>query len=239
MNKILDKLKIKIFADGANKEEIIKLNQENYIKGFTTNPSLMKKSGIRDYEAFSKDILKEIKDKPFSLEVFADNFEEIEEQAKKISKWGKNVYVKIPVTNTKKENSFDLIKKLSSEGMQLNITAIFTHEQVKGVISSLHKDSNSIISIFAGRIADAGADPISVIKNAVKLKNNNKKIQLLWASTRQIYSIIEAENCGCDIITVPNSLLSKIEFLGTDLQNFSLETVKQFYQDALESGFKL
>ena len=239
MSKILEALKIEIFADGANKDDILKLNSKKFVKGFTTNPSLMKKSGIKDYEKFSKDILEIIREKPFSLEVFADDFDEIERQARKISTWGKNVFVKIPITNTKSEKSKNLIKKLSDEGIKLNITAIFTESQISDTISSLNPEVNSIISIFAGRIADTGIDPIPYMMFADKLIDQNKNIKTLWASTRQIYSIFEADKIGCNIITVPSEMLNKLIVLGKDLDKYSLDTVKQFYEDASASKYKI
>jgi len=239
MSKILEALKIEIFADGANKDDILKLNSKKFVKGFTTNPSLMKKSGIKDYEKFSKDILEIIREKPFSLEVFADDFDEIERQARKISTWGKNVFVKIPITNTKSEKSKKLIKKLSDEGIKLNITAIFTESQISDTISSLNPEVNSIISIFAGRIADTGIDPIPYMMFADKLIDQNKNIKTLWASTRQIYSIFEADKIGCNIITVPSEMLNKLIVLGKDLDKYSLDTVKQFYEDASASKYKI
>ena len=232
-------MKIEIFADGANKDDILKLNSKKFVKGFTTNPSLMKKSGIKDYEKFSKDILEIIREKPFSLEVFADDFDEIERQARKISTWGKNVFVKIPITNTKSEKSKKLIKKLSDEGIKLNITAIFTESQISDTISSLNPEVNSIISIFAGRIADTGIDPIPYMMFADKLIDQNKNIKTLWASTRQIYSIFEADKIGCNIITVPSEMLNKLIVLGKDLDKYSLDTVKQFYEDASASKYKI
>ncbi len=239
MSSILESLNIEIFADGANKEDILQLNSKKFVKGFTTNPSLMKKSGIKDYEKFSKEILELIKEKSISLEVFADDFEEIENQARKISTWGKNVYVKIPITNTKGESSKDLIKKLSHEGIKLNITAIFTEKQISDTINSLSLETSSIISIFAGRIADTGIDPIPYIELASKLIDKNKNIKTLWASTRQIYSIFEADKIGCNIITVPSEMLNKLIVLGKDLDKYSLDTVKQFHEDATSSKYKI
>ena len=239
MSKLLDNLKIKIYADGANKEQIISLNSKTYIKGFTTNPSLMKKSGIKDYEKFSRDILETIKEKPFPLEVFADDFKEIEAQARKINQWGKNVYVKIPVTNTKGHKNYNLIKELSNEGIKLNITAIFTKDQINNTINVLNRDVSSIVSIFAGRIADTGVDPASYIKFAKDLVEDKKLIEILWASTRETFSIFEAQRIGCDIITVPHEILNKLDLLGKNLDEYSLETVKQFYKDAISSNFKL
>ena len=239
MSKILSNLKVKIFADGASKKDILELNSKDFIKGFTTNPSLMKKSGITDYESFSKEILQIVNKKPFSLEVFADDFEEIEKQARKISQWGENVYVKIPISNSKGEKSIRLIKKLSNEGVKLNITAIFTIKQIEETIDALNNNVNSIISIFAGRIADTGVDPVPYINKAKDLIGDNENMMTLWASTRQIYSIFEADKVGCDIITVPHEMLSKLDILGKNLEEYSLETVNQFYKDAISSNFNI
>ena len=239
MSKILSNLKVKIFADGASKKDILELNSKDFIKGFTTNPSLMKKSGITDYESFSKEILQIVNKKPFSLEVFADDFEEIEKQARKISQWGENVYVKIPISNSKGEKSIRLIKKLSNEGVKLNITAIFTIKQIEETIDALNNNVNSIISIFAGRIADTGADPLPYIIKAKDLIGDNENMMTLWASTRQIYSIFEADKVGCDIITVPHEMLNKLDILGKNLEEYSLETVNQFYKDAISSNFNI
>ncbi len=239
MSKILNTLKINIFADGASKKDILELNSKDFIKGFTTNPSLMKKSGITDYEKFSKDILQIVNKKPFSLEVFADDFEEIEKQARKISQWGENVYVKIPISNSKGKKSISLIKKLSNEGVKLNITAIFTIKQIEETIDALNKNVNSIISIFAGRIADTGIDPVPYIIRAKDLIGDNDNLMTLWASTRQIYSIFEADKVGCKIITVPHEMLNKLDVLGKNLEEYSLDTVNQFYKDAISSNFKI
>jgi len=239
MSKILTNLKVKIFADGASKKDILELNSKDFIKGFTTNPSLMKKSGITDYESFSKEILQIVNKKPFSLEVFADDFEEIEKQARKISQWGENVYVKIPISNSKGEKSISLIKKLSNEGVKLNITAIFTIKQIEETIDALNNNVNSIISIFAGRIADTGVDPVPYINKAKDLIGDNENMMTLWASTRQIYSIFEADKVGCDIITVPHEMLNKLDILGKNLEEYSLETVNQFYKDAISSNFNI
>ncbi len=237
----MKKLKIKIYADGADYKSILDFNKKKYIKGLTTNPSLMKKSGIKNYSKFAKKILKKVKSKPISFEVFADDEKGMYRQAKIISKWAKNVYVKIPVTNTKGEGSYNLIKKLSDENIKLNITAIFTYKQVKKVINSLNKNTNSIISIFAGRIADAGTNPELIILKSLKtLKlKKNKKCEILWASTRELYNIISAEKIGCHIITVPNNILSKVSLIGKNLNKYSLETVKDFYKDAQSAGYKI
>jgi|TARA_B110000977_G_scaffold127015_1_gene162325 transaldolase len=233
--------KIKIFADGADYKSILNFNKKNFIKGLTTNPTLMKKSGVKNYSEFAKKILKKVTIKPISFEVFADDEKSMYKQAKEISTWGKNVYVKIPVTNTRGVGCYNLIKKLSNENIKLNVTAIFTNNQVTKVINSLNMNTKSIISIFAGRIADTGIDPsllISFCLKNLKLKKN-KKCEVLWASTREIYSIIAAEKLGCHIITVPNNILSKINLIGKNLNSYSLETIKDFYKDAKSAGFKI
>ena len=230
--------KIKIFADGANEKDILKFNKMNLIKGLTTNPSLMRKSGVDDYENFCKKILKRVK-KPISFEVFSDDDKNIIRQARIISSWSKNVYVKIPVINTKNKSLKNVIKLLSIEGVKLNITAIFTKQQIKETINSLDPNTRAIISIFCGRISDTGKDVTDYIRYANKLKNKKKNIEILWASTRELYSIIQAEKLGCDIITVPTDILNKINLIGKNLEKYSLETVKMFYNDAKKAGFKL
>jgi transaldolase len=233
----MKKIKIKIFADGADFSGIINYNKKKFIKGLTTNPSLMKKSGVKNYAAFAKKILKIVNKKPISFEVFSDEFEGMYNQAKKIASWGNNVYVKIPVTNTKGRGSYNLIKKLSNENIKLNVTAIFTEAQVKKVINSLNPEVKSIISIFAGRIADTGENPEFLIKKTLKLLKKNKNCEVLWASTRELYNILSASRIGCHIITVPNNILDKLNLFGYNLKNYSLETVKEFYRDAKKAGF--
>ena len=237
----MKKNKIKIYADGADFKSIINFNKKNFVKGLTTNPSLMKKSGILDYTKFAKKVLKKVKVKPISFEVFADDINGMYRQAKIISTWGKNVYVKIPVTNSKGVGCYDLIKKLSNEKVKLNITAIFTSVQAKKVINSLNSDTKSIISIFAGRIADTGINPNLLIVQSLKFLKikKNVKCEILWASTREIYSIIQAEKLGCHIITVPKNILSKINLIGKNLNKYSLETIKDFYRDAISAGYKI
>ena len=235
----IDKLKIKIFADGAEIESIKKLNSNNFIKGFTTNPSLMKKAGVKDYKEFALKLLSEIKDKPISFEVFSDEIPEMEKQAYEISKWGKNVNVKIPVTNTKKESTAELIRKLSSKGIVCNITALFTTDQVKEVYDAIDKSTPSILSVFAGRIADTGKDPSNIIKYSVDLVKSKSKTEVLWASTRETLNIFQAEKLNCQIITVPHEILGKLSYLDKNLDDFSLETVKSFYKDSIAAGFKI
>ena len=238
MKNIKD-LKIKIFSDGANLEEMIIMNKKDFVHGMTTNPSLMKKAGINDYKTFAKNVLKEIKTKPISFEVFSDDFSEMEKQAKEIASWAQNVYVKIPITNTKKESSISLIKNLAKNNIKLNITAIMTLEQVKSVVSVLNHDTPSIISVFAGRIADTGRDPIPVMKESLNIMKTNTISELLWASSRELLNIFQAEEIGCHIITVTKEIISKLKFIDYDLSEYSLDTVKGFYKDALDAKFKI
>ena len=230
--------KIKIFADGANEKEILKFDKMQIIKGLTTNPSLMKKSGVKNYEVFCRRILKKIK-KPISFEIFSDDEKNIIRQAKIISSWSKNVYVKIPVINTKNKSLSNVIKILSNEGVKLNITAVFTKKQIRDVFNSLDANTPAIISIFCGRISDAGNDVTEYIDYANKLKRKKKNVEILWASTRELYSIVKAEKLRCDIITVPTEILNKIKIIGKNLDKYSLETVQMFYSDAKKAGFKL
>ena len=238
MKKIED-LKIKIFSDGADKKEMLDMNSKTFIKGFTTNPSLMKKTGIKNYEAFAKDILSIIKEKPISFEVFSDDFDEMERQAMKIASWANNVYVKIPITNTKKQNSAKLIKRLSEKKVKLNITAIMTLDQVKTVVKILDKKIPNIISVFAGRIADTGRDPIPIMKDCLNEMKNYPNSELLWASSRELLNIIQSDDIGCHIITVTNDIINKLELINFDLEEYSLNTVKTFYKDASEANFKI
>ena len=232
-------LKIKIFADGANLEEMLNAYHSKAVDGFTTNPTLMKKAGITDYEKFAKEILFHIKDRSISFEVFSDEFSEMERQARKIHSWAKNIHVKIPVTNTKGESSCPLIKKLSYEGVPLNVTALLTLDQVKEVANSLNPKVSSIVSVFAGRIADTGADPLPIMKESAKMLKPLSASELLWASSREVFNIIQAEECGCHIITVTPDIIKKMGMLGKNLKQLSLETVKIFYEDGLKAGYKL
>jgi transaldolase len=235
----ISKLKIKIFADGAEKTGMLEMYANPGISGFTTNPTLMKKVGIKSYVDFSKDILSCIKDKPISLEVFSDDFDEMERQALKINSWGDNIYVKIPITNTKRESSVALIESLAKKGVKLNITAIMTVEQVKHILPALKYSPASYVSVFAGRIADAGVDPIPIMKEVVELLKPYPQIELIWASPRELLNIVQANDIGCHIITVTNDILKKLPTLGKDLDEFSLDTVKMFYDDAKAAGYKI
>jgi len=237
MKNFIERIKIKIFADGAKKEDILLMNSLPYINGFTTNPTLMRKAGIHSYEDFSKEILATVQEKPLSLEVFSDDFNEMEKQARKIFSWGKNVYVKIPITNSMGDSSINLIKKLSNDGIKLNITALFTEQQVQETISALNINTKSIISVFAGRIADTGNDPSVLIRKTLDLIGSNKNHEVLWASTRQFFNIIEANTIGCHIITVSPDIINKFNLINYDLKQYSLDTVKQFYDDAKKSNY--
>ena len=238
-NLSLPNLKIKLFADGADKKNMIKFSKIKNIAGLTTNPSLMKKSGIKDYKKFALEVLNKIKNKPISFEVFSDDLNEMYKQAKVINSWGKNVYVKIPVTNTKGRATYKLISKLTSEGIKLNVTAILTLNQVEKVINSVKSDTKVIVSIFSGRIADTGIDPENIIKKAVFKTKRKKNIMILWASTREVFNIFQAIKCKCHIITVPFDLLKKLKFYKYNLKKYSLETVKTFYTDARKAGYNI
>ena len=238
----LDTLKIHIYADGADKAGILELYAQPYIKGLTTNPTLMKKAGIKDYEAFARDILQTVTAKPISLEVFSDDFPEMKRQALKIAGWGKNVYVKIPITNSRGETSIPLIRELSHQGVQLNITAILTLEQVREVAAALDPKVPSVVSIFAGRIADTGVDPMPIMRESRKILAGQPKAELLWASVREVLNIVQAEQSGCHIVTVQHDILAKAaKLLSMDLAALSLDTVKMFANDAASAsaGYQL
>jgi transaldolase len=237
MKSLLD-LKIHIYADGADRKGILDLYAKPYIKGLTTNPTLMNKAGIRDYEAFARDILQTVTAKPLSLEVFADEFPEMKRQALKIASWGANVYVKIPITNTRGETSAHLIQELAAEQVQLNITALLTLEQVRTVAAVLSPGVSSIVSVFAGRIADTGVDPMPAMRTAREILSSQPKSQLLWASVREVLNILQAEQCGCHIVTVQHDIIAKAaKTLGMDLTALSVDTVKMFAKDAAEAGY--
>jgi transaldolase len=235
----VDRLKVKIFADGADKAGMLEMYAKPYIKGLTTNPTLMRKAGITDYRAFAKDILKVIPDKPISFEVFSDEFADMERQAMEIAGWGGNVYVKIPVTNTRREPSYELVRKLAKRKVKINITAIMTLAQVRDVVAALDPATPSYVSVFAGRIADTGRDPVPHMAEAVKLLKVNPKAELIWASPRELLNIFQADAIGCHVITVTNDILKKLSLVGFDLDDYSLDTVKMFYNDAVAAGFKL
>ncbi len=235
----LDNLKVKLYADGADRDGMLEMYQEPYIQGFTTNPTLMKKAGISDYEAFAHDILQAIPDRPISFEVFADEFDEMERQALKIRTWGENVYVKIPVSNTRQEMSYGLVRRLSDAGVRLNITAILTLSQVQAVADAVKDGPESIVSVFAGRIADTGLDPVPLMSEALEILQAAPKAELLWASPREVLNIYQANSIGCHIITATNDIIRKLSLAGKDLAQYSLETVQMFYDDATRAGYHL
>ena len=238
MSRLAD-LKVKIFADGADYDGIVKMSRNPLIKGFTTNPTLMRKAGVGDYEAFARKVLGTITDRPVSFEVFADDFASMAEQARTIVTWGPNVNVKIPVTNTKVQSSGELLRALSSEGVVLNVTAIFTLEQVRAVADALDPGTPAIVSVFAGRIADTGMDPIPHMLACKQILGSRPKAELLWASTRELLNIFHAEESGCDIITVPNEFLGKLDLIDKDLAEYSRETVQLFYRDAAAAAYQI
>jgi transaldolase len=232
-------LDIKIFADGADIDGILELAENPLIKGFTTNPTLMHRAGVVDYERFAREVLDVVREVPVSFEVIADSFEDMARQARKIATWGDNVYVKIPITNTSAESSTELIRDLTSDGLKLNVTALTTLEQVDAVSSALNPLAPSIVSVFAGRIADTGVDPIPVMEEALKILAPLPDAQLLWASPRELLNVVQAEESGCHIITITHELLRKLSGLGRDLAAVSLDTVTMFYDDAVRSGLTL
>ena len=238
MSRIAD-LKVRIFADGADYEGMLKLSRNPLVKGFTTNPSLMRKAGVHDYETFARKVLAAISDRPVSFEVFADDFASMAEQARTIANWGANVNVKIPVTNTKGQFAGELLRALSSEGIALNVTAVFTLEQVRAVADALDPAARAIVSVFAGRIADTGMDPIPHMLACKQILAARPQAQLLWASTRELLNIFHAEESGCDIITVPNEFLAKLDLVDKDLSEYSRETVQGFFKDAAASGYQI
>lgn len=238
--KTLQDLKIQLYADGADKAGILDLYAKPYIKGLTTNPTLMKKVGIKDYETFARDILTSITAKPISLEVFSDDFSEMKRQGLKIASWGQNVYVKIPITNSQGDSAIPLIAELAQQNVKLNITAILTLAQVRDVAAALNPAVPSVVSVFAGRIADTGVDPVPLMRAAGALLDTQPKAELLWASVREVLNIIQAEECGCKIVTVPHDILIKAaKMMGMDLTALSLDTVRMFAKDAADAGYKL
>ena len=239
MNDLRNKLNIKIYSDGADVQTICAMDAENHVDGFTTNPTLMANAGITDYLGFAKEVLQSVKQKSISFEVFSDDISEMYNQALILNDLGENVWVKIPVSNTKQEYTYELISKLSNGGVKLNVTALFTNEHVKNVFDALNKDVNSIISIFAGRIANAGIDPEPIMKYSSELCRDYPLVETLWASSREVFNIIQAERCGTDIITLTPSLIKASSDIGKNLDEYSLDTVKMFYNDSIKSGFTI
>jgi transaldolase len=237
--KTISDLKVAIFADGADKAGMLEMYAKSYIKGFTTNPTLMRKAGVTDYERFAREILQEIPDRPISFEVFGDDFPEMSRQARKIATWGKNVRVKIPITNTHRESAVPLCERLTQEGIALNVTAIFTLDQVRAVVDAVKGGAPTYISVFAGRVADTGVDPVPLMAEAVRCLSAAPHAELIWASPRELLNIFQADAIGCHIITVTNDILQKLSLLGRDLNDYSLDTVKMFYNDGTAAGFAL
>jgi transaldolase len=233
------KFKIKIFADGADKRGILDLYRNPLIQGFTTNPTLMRQVGINDYEAFAREILAEVPDRPFSLEVFSDDFDEMGRQARALTALGPNVYVKIPVTNTRGESAAPLVRELTREGIKLNVTALMTLEQVCTTATALAGSPSAYISVFAGRVADAGVDPLPIMRESLAVMKPQPQLELIWASPREIFNLVQADQIGCHIITITHDLLKKLPGLGRDLTEFSLDTVKMFHRDAQAAGYRL
>lgn len=236
MKKISD-LKIKIYSDGADKKDILELNKNPLIQGFTTNPTLMHKAGVKDYKQFAQDVLADITNKDISFEVFADDLIEMEKQAQVIASWGKNVYVKIPVVNSKGEFTGKILSSLSDKGVKLNITAIYTVAQARDVVLSLQKDTPAVISIFSGRMADSGIDPVPVVQASVALAQMRPNTEILWASTREVWNVFQADELGCGVITAPRDVISKLSKLGKTAEELTLETVQTFLEDSAKAGF--
>jgi len=232
-------LKIKLFADGADKAQILRANANPLIRGFTTNPTLMRAAGVKDYESFAHEILEVVRDRPISFEVFADEFNEMERQARKIANWAANVYVKIPITNTRSESAMGLAGRLAHSGVKVNVTAVLTLDQVREAAAALEGGAPSVISVFAGRIADTGRDPVPLMEEAVRILSSRPSIELLWASPRELLNIFQADDLGCHIITATDGVLSKLQVVGKDLVDYSLETVQMFHSDAVKSGYHL
>ena len=237
--KTLNDLSVKIFADGADVAGMLEMYAKPYIKGFTTNPTLMRKAGVSDYRAFARSVLAVIPDRPISFEVFSDEFDEMERQALDIAGWGENVFVKIPITNTRREPAYDLIRKLSAAGVKLNVTAMMTLAQVREVAACAAGGPTCYVSVFAGRMADTGRDPVPLMAAAVEMLRPYPNTELIWASPRELLNIFQADAIGCHIITVTNDVLKKLNLVGKDLSDFSLDTVKMFYEDARKAGFQL
>jgi transaldolase len=236
----LQNLAVKIFADGADLLGIAELYRQPFIHGLTTNPTLMRKVGLADYETFAREVLTVVKSKPISFEVFSDDFPEMRRQALKMHQWQENVYVKIPVTNTRGESSVSLIEQLADEGVKVNVTALLTPRQVKLVAAVLNPDVPAVVSVFAGRIADTGVDPMPIMRESLEIVGRLPKAELLWASVREVLNVFQAAACGCHIVTVPHDILKKLVTLGgKDLDELSLDTVRMFHQDAVAAGFKL
>ncbi len=237
--KRVEQLDVKVFADGADLASMVALYRRPYIKGFTTNPTLMRKAGVSNYHAFAEEVLAAIPDRPISFEVFSDDLFEMEQQAKEIASWGEHVYVKIPVTNTRREPTHTLVRRLSESGVKVNVTAVFSLSQVREVVDAVRDGASSYVSVFAGRVADTGHDPVPLMSAAVELLSVAERAELIWASPRELLNVFQADAIGCDIITVTGDILSKLALVGKGLDDYSLETVKMFFEDARQAGFSL
>jgi transaldolase len=239
MEPTRDGLKVKLFADGADLTSMIEIAAKPFISGLTTNPTLMRKAGILDYKNFAKEVLAHIQSKPISFEVFSDEIEEMKTQGEKIASWGENVYVKIPITNTRGESTQSVIEHLTKSGIKVNITAIMTAQQVDSVMGSISPGIPSYISVFAGRIADTGRDPITIMKDCLKIIQQNRDVELIWASPRELLNLFQADEIGCQIITATSDILNKLDLIGKDLDSYSLETVTMFHKDATQSNYRI
>lgn len=237
--KAISELKLKLFADGADRADMLRMYANPLIRGFTTNPTLMRKAGISEYECFAREILEVIPDRPISFEVFSDEFDEMDRQARRIAAWGSQVNVKIPITNTRGESSVPLVRCLAQSGIRLNVTALLTLDQVAEVVSAMEGCATGYVSVFAGRIADTGRDPVPIMAEAVRLLASNPGLELIWASPRELLNIFQAEEIGCHIITATTDILNKLRLVGKDLEEYSLETVKMFRDDAVKAGYSL
>lgn len=235
----IDRLQVKLFADGADKNGMLEMYAKPFVKGFTTNPTLMRKAGVSDYRGFALEILDAIRDRPISFEVFSDDFDEMDRQAREIATWGDNVYVKIPITNTKREPAYDLVRSLSHDGVKVNVTAMMTLDQVRAVANAVRGGAPSCVSVFAGRIADTGVDPMPIMAEAVRILADVPGAELIWASPRELLNVFQADAVGCHIITATNDILKKLDLIGKDLADYSLDTVKMFFNDAKQAGFAL
>jgi transaldolase len=235
----INNLRVKIFADGADKAGILKLYELPYIQGFTTNPTLMRRAGIANYEAFAREVLAAVPDRPISFEVIADEFAEMERQARIVASWGQNVYVKIPVTNTRGEPSLELVRRLSHGGVKVNVTAIMTVEQVRSVAEALRGGQASYISVFAGRVADTGRDPLPLMTEALEAARVAPKAEMIWASARELLNLFHADSIGCHVITLTHAILKQLSLVGKNLDEYSLDTVKMFYEDARNAGYSI
>ncbi|HUI60052.1 MAG TPA: transaldolase [Steroidobacteraceae bacterium] len=235
----LDSLTVKIFADGADRRDMLEMYSRPYIRGLTTNPTLMRKAGVANYRAFAQEILAQIRDKPLSFEVVCDEFADMERQAVEIAGWADNVYVKIPVTNTRGEPSYELVRRLSRQGVKINVTALMTLRQVRSVLEALSPGVSSYLSVLAGRIADTGVDPLPLMAEAVRMASTHPRVELIWASPRELLNIFHADRIGCHIITASRDILDKLPLIGHSLDDYSLDTVRMFYRDAVASGFSL